>query len=170
MDALKLLLTRRSVRKFTQQPITDDIIDNIMHAAMSAPSAANEQPWHFLVVDDRKILDKISSVHPHALMCQQAPAAIIVCIDTTQEKYHEFWPQDLAATTQNILLAIHALGLGAVWVGVYPNKERMEAIQKLFDLPEGVIPFNLIPFGYSDVAQLEAKERYKKDRIHKNKW
>lgn len=170
MDALKVLLTRRSVRRFTSQSVSDETIDKIMHAAMSAPSAANEQPWHFLVIDDRKILDKIPSIHPHALMCQQAPAAIIVCIDTAQEKYREFWPQDLANASQNILLAISALGLGGVWVGVHPNKERIQDIKDLLDLPESVIPFNIIPFGYSDVTQQEAKERYKKERIHKNKW
>jgi nitroreductase len=170
MDALKVILTRRSVRKFTPQSVPEDVINNILNAAMSAPSAANEQPWQFLVINNRKLLDSIVMAHPHALMCQQAPAAILVCIDTSKEKYREFWVQDLSAATQNILLAIRTLGLGGVWLGIYPTKERVQAIKSLFELPESVIPFSLVPFGYTDAAQQEVRERFKKERIHMNKW
>lgn len=171
MDALKAIMTRRSARKFDiKKPIPKDVVEKILHAAMSAPSAVNEQPWHFLVIDDRNLLDKIPTAHPHAAMCLEAPLAIILCIDTAQEKYRDFWVQDMAAATQNILLASRDLELGAVWTGVYPNDERIQAVQKLFVLPSTVIPFAIIPIGYTDVAQREAPERIKKERIHHNKW
>lgn len=170
MDALEVILTRRSIRRFTSQPVTNDMVNKILTAAMNAPSATNEQPWQFLVINDRKILEDITTVHPYALMCRQAASAIMVCIDTKKEKYRDFWVQDLAAATQNILLAIRAIGLGGVWLGIYPTVERVEAIQKLFDLPEGVIPFSLVPFGFTDAPQQKAKERFKIDRIHYNKW
>lgn len=170
MDALNVILTRRSVRKFTAQPVSDESIESILRAAMSAPSATNEQPWQFLVINQRGLLDKILTVHPYAAMCAEAAAAIIPCVDFTSEKYKDFWPQDMSAATQNILLAARALGLGAVWVGVYPNNERILGIQQLFNLPEQVTPFSIIPIGYSNVPQVEAKERFKKERIHYNEW
>lgn len=170
MEALKAILTRRSVRSFTSQIIDDSTIETILQAAMSAPSAVNEQPWHFLVIRDRKILDKIPEVHQHSMMCMQAPLAIVPCIDTAQEKYRDYWVQDMAAATQNILLAVRALGLGAVWLGVYPNKERNHGLRKLFNLPESVIPFCIIPIGATTAQQTEAPERFNKDRIHFDRW
>jgi len=170
MEALKSILTRRSIRKFTPEPVTDDIIENVLRSAMSAPSATNEQPWHFIIINKREILDNIPKVHPYALMCQQAPIAIMVCIDLNQEQYRDFWVQDLAAASQNILLAIRTQGLGGVWLGIYPTTERVQSVQKLFGLPENVVPFSLIPFGHTDMPQEEVKERFKKERIHYNKW
>jgi nitroreductase len=170
MDALQAILTRRSVRRFNPQPISDDVVDSILHAAMSAPSAVNEQPWHFLVINERKLLDKIADVHPHATMCTQAAAVIIPCIDTAQENYRDFWVQDMAAATENTLLAARSLGLGSVWVGVYPDEDRMKGIRQLFNLRDSVVPFAIIPLGYTDVPQEEMKERFKKERIHLNKW
>lgn len=170
MEALKTILTRRSVRSFTSQLIDDEIIENILQAAMSAPSASNEQPWHFMVIRDRKLLDKIPEVHQHSMMCAQAPLAIIPCVDMAQEKYRDFWVQDMSAAAENILLAVRALGLGAVWLGVYPNKDRNNGLRKLLNLPESVVPFCIIPIGYTTAQQTEATERYKKDRVHYDKW
>lgn len=170
MEALKAILSRRSVRSFTSQIVDDSMIENILQAAMSAPSAANEQPWHFLVIKNRKILDKIPEVHPHSMMCAQAPLAIVPCVDTAQEKYRDFWVQDMAAATENILLAVRALNLGAVWLGCYPNKDRNQGLRKLFGLPESVIPFCIIPIGHTTAHQTEVLERYKKERIHQDQW
>lgn len=170
MDALKAILTRRSCRRFTAQPVSESVVENILRAAMSAPSAVNEQPWHFIVVNERAMLDKIPSIHPHAMMCNQAAVAIVPCIDLETEKYKDYWVQDMSAATENILLAARALGLGAVWLGVYPNKDRMSGIRKIFDIPELVVPFCVVPIGYSDVPQIEDKDRIKKERIYYNKW
>jgi len=171
MDALKAIMTRRSVRKFdVKKPISKDVVEKILHAGMSAPSAVNQQPWHFLVIDERALLDKLATVHPHAAMCLQASLAIILCVDESMGPYRPFWVEDMSAATQNVLLAVRACELGAVWVGVYPNCERVHGLQKLFDLPKSVVPFSLIPIGYTDVAQHEVLERIKKERVHHNKW
>lgn len=170
MNALEAIFTRRSVRKFNHQEISQENIETLLKAAMSAPSAHNQQPWQFLVINDRKILDKIPTVHEYAQMCLQAQAAVITCVDLNSYKYDDpFWVQDMAAATQNILLATRALKLGAVWVGVYPNEQRIKAISKLFELPPKVIPFNIIPIGHTDVLQNEV-DRFRKEKVHYNKW
>lgn len=170
MNALETIFTRRSVRKFNNKEISQENIETLLKAAMSAPSARNEQPWQFLVITDRKILDKIPTVHEYAQMCLQAHAAIITCADLSTYKYDDtFWVQDMAAATQNILLAARALELGAVWTGVYPNEQRINAVSKLFELPPKLIPFSIIPIGHTDVLQKEA-DRFQNDKIHYNKW
>lgn len=169
MEALEVIITRRSVRKFTTQKIEQEIIDTLLHAAMSAPSADNQQPWHFLIIDQRPLLDGIPTFHPYAKMCLEAPLAIVVCIDTDAQQYRIAWSQDLSAATQNILLAARALGLGAVWLGVYPHQERIVSLRKLLNLKDGVIPFSIIPIGYTDVKQKKI-DRYKEERVHFNKW
>lgn len=174
MDAIKTIMTRRSVRKFKSQPIPEDIVEKILHAAMSAPSATNEQPWQFLLIDDKTLLEKITTVHQNALMCKQAPLVILLCVDMNKEKYRDFWVQDMSAATQNILLAARACELGAVWVGIYPNDERVKKFRELFKMPESVTPFAIIPIGYTDVPQEEAPERFDakkmQERVHKNSW
>jgi len=168
MDFLDVVFTRRSIRKFNSQKVSDENIETILKAAMSAPSAHNEQPWEFLVITERVVLDQISKIHPYAQMCLQSPLVIVPCIDLSNE-YKDFWVQDMSAATQNILLCARALNLGAVWVGVYPNEHIINDIKRLFKLPEEIIPFNIIPIGYTDVPQ-KAVERYNLDKIHKNKW
>ena len=170
MNTLETIFTRRSVRKFNNKEISQENIETLLKAAMSAPSARNEQPWQFLVINDRKILDKIPSVHEYAQMCLQAQAAIITCANLSAYKYDDtFWVQDMSAATQNILLAVRALDLGAVWVGVYPNEQRINAVSKLFELPAKVIPFSIIPIGYTDALQKEV-DRFQNDKVHYNKW
>jgi nitroreductase len=169
METLDTIAKRRSVRSFTNKPISKEIIEQLLKAAMAAPSAGNEQPWHFIVINERSVLDQIPKVHPYANMCLEAPAAIITCADTTLAKHSEMWVQDLSAAVENILLAVRALDLGAVWLGVHPNAERVAGIKKLFNLPASVTPFNIIPIGYTSVEQVPV-ERYKADRVHYNKW
>ncbi len=170
MDALEVIFTRRSARRFSAQKVSDEDIETLLKAAMNAPSARNEQPWHFLVVTERELLDKLAVVHPHAKMCIQAQAAIIPCVNpSSYTNDAPYWVQDLSAATENILLAARALNLGAVWVGVYPREGRIKDLQELFNLPQGIIPFCIIPIGYTDVKQ-EAVDRYQKDRVRYNKW
>ena len=170
MEALEAIFTRRSVRRFNSNPIKKEVIDVILHAAMSAPSARNGQPWQFLVVNDRKLLNQLPEIHPYAKMCLEATAAIIPCFDSSLYKHDDlYWVEDLSAATMNILLAIRALELGSVWLGVYPDMKRAEEVKKLFDLPSAITPFSLIPFGYTDMKQ-EPVDRYKKERVHYNKW
>ena len=169
MDAIDVILTRRSVRKYTDEEIVDETIKKLIEAGVSAPSAGNQQLWHFIVLDDKDTISKIQSFHPNAKFLKEAKKVILVCGDLNLEKFKNYWTLDCSAATQNILLAARALGLGSCWLGVYPREDRIENLKKLFDLPENVIPFSLISLGYTSEKQ-EKVDRYKKERIHYNKW
>lgn len=169
MEIIEAIKTRRSIRKFNTQTVLPDVIRQLLDAAMSAPSAGNQQPWHFVVIDQRRILDQVPAIHPYAGFCKDAPLAILVCGDTRLEKYQGFWVQDCSAATQNLLLAAHAKGLGAVWTGIYPIEERVQGFRELLDLPEEVIPLALVVLGYPDQTP-PAQERYREDRVHRNMW
>jgi len=169
MDALEALKTRRSIRAFTSRPVSMDVVRELIQAAMHAPSAGNEQPWHFLIITDREILDHVPDYHPYAGMLSEAPVAVLVCGDPRQEKHPGMWVQDCAAATQNLLLAAHAKGLGAVWVGIHPREDRIEPLRKLIDLPEHIVPFALIPLGHP-AERPELDDRFRPELIHLNKW
>lgn len=169
MDALEALNTRRSIRAFTPRPVSLDLVRELIRAAMHAPSAGNEQPWHFLIITERDLLERIPDFHPYAGMLSEAPVAVLVCGDTRQEKHPGMWVQDCAAATQNLLLAAHAKGLGAVWVGIHPREDRIEPVRRLIDLPEAIVPFALIPVGHPAETP-EQEDRYRPELIHLNKW
>jgi len=169
MDVLEAIYTRRSVRRYKSVMISDDNIEALLLAAMSAPSAGNQQPWHFILVDDRKTLERIQQIQPYTSMCKEVPFVIITCIDFSLEKHKGMAVQDLSAATENILIAARGLGLGAVWMGVYPRVERSNKISEIFSLPDNIVPFSLIPVGHTKVLQ-ERVSRYRGDRIHKNSW
>ncbi|MEM0449347.1 MAG: nitroreductase family protein [Methanomassiliicoccales archaeon] len=169
MNTLEAISTRRSCRSFSNRPIPPEIIDKLVRAAMQAPSAGNQQPWHFLIVTERKMLDAIVDVNPNAKMCLEAQAAILVCGDTSKERYPGFWPQDCSAAAQNLLLAAHEMGLGAVWTGVYPIEERIKGVRKLFKLPDEIVPLCLIPLGYP-AKPLPQVDRFRPERVHMNGW
>ncbi|MGB4428427.1 MAG: nitroreductase family protein [Thermacetogeniaceae bacterium] len=169
MDALEAILTRRSIRRYPAEPVAEDLIKKLLEAAMYAPSAHNQQPWQFIVIQDRQLLDKIPEFHPYSSMLKSAPLAILVCGDSSRFKSSYFWPQDCAAATQNILLAARALGLGTVWMGVYPKENLMEGLRTLFKIPEEIIPFSLIAVGYPAEEKLKP-ERFDEQRIHYNGW
>lgn len=169
MDALTCLMTRRSIRAYAPGDVSDDLLGKLLRAAMAAPSAGNAQPWHFVAIRDRASLDAIANFHPYARMCRQAPLAILICAEPAREKYKGFWVQDCSAATMNLLLAAHALGLGAVWVGVYPEQDRMEGFRKLLGLPAGIAPFALAPVGHPAQKAGEA-DRFAPDRVHADRW
>lgn len=169
MNILEAIQTRRSIRKYTGEPVSDQVVHELLTAAMSAPSAGNQQPWHFIVIRDKNLMKEITKVHPHAGMLVDAPLAVMICADETQEKYKGFWPQDCSAATQNLLLATHAHKLGSVWVGIYPNKDYVMAIRKLFGIPDHIIPFSLLPIGHPAETKPH-QNRFQPDRIHTNHW
>ena len=169
MEMIEGILTRRSIRKYTDKNITKEQVDTLLKAAMYAPSARNQQPWHFVVVTERDVLNQITQVHPYAKMLAEAQLAILVCGDETLELSQGYWVVDCSAATQNILLAAHGMGLGAVWLGLHPREERKQAIRDLFKLPEKIQPLSLISIGYPDEKK-EMPERFKPERIHYNKW
>lgn len=169
MDAFDALMTRRSIRKFTSKPVPEDKLTEMLRAAMTAPSAGNQQPWHFVVITKRELLDKIPSIHPHAAMAKEAQAGILVCGDPKLEKHQGYWVQDCAAATENLLLAIHALGLAGVWTGVHPRPDREVGFRALLNIPDHVIPFAFLPIGYP-AEEKPRQDRFNPDRVHKNGW
>ena len=168
MDAIETILTRRSIRRYTSQKVPGDLITKLLRAAMSAPSASNEQPWHFVVIDDHTILDEIPRFHPYSDMLPEAPLAILVCVDLIPQR-EGFVVQDGSAATQNLLLAAHAKSLGAVWLGIYPLQERIEGMRKLTNLPSHIVPLALIALGYP-AEKIPREDRYQPQRVHSNKW
>lgn len=142
------IFKRRSIRKYLDKPVAKEDIDDLLRAAMAAPSAGNEQPWEFIVVDDKNVLKKIADVQPYAKMLYEAPVAIVVCGDLNKEKHKGFWVQDCSAATQNILLEATDKGLGTVWIGVYPDDTRVKDISNIFGIPSNVIPLSIVAVGY----------------------
>jgi nitroreductase len=169
METLTAIMSRRSIRKYSSEPVSDDLVRKILGAAMNAPSAGNQQPWQFIVVKERKSLDAIAEILPYGKMLKQAPLAIVVCGDLSHEKHKGFWVQDCSAATQNMLLAAHDLGLGAVWLGVYPREERMKGIGAFLKVPEQVMPFCVVSAGWP-AEKAELVKRFEEKKVHWNEW
>ncbi|MFH0924371.1 MAG: nitroreductase family protein [bacterium] len=166
---MNAIFKRRSIRKYTTLAVSSELVEELLMAGMNAPSAGNEQPWHFVVIDQRSVLDRIPGIHPHSTMIKTAPVAILVCGDLTLEQHKGYWIQDCSAATENILIYVAEKGLGAVWLGVYPREERVNGIKKLLDIPEHIIPFALIPLGYPD-EEKPPRNNFDRSRIHYNSW
>jgi nitroreductase len=163
------VLSRRSIRKYTKQEVPEELVERLLRAAMSAPSASNQQPWHFIVARDHELLDRVPDVHPYSSMVPSAPLAIVVCGDPRNAKWPQMWEQDCSAATENVLVEAQLLGLGAVWLGVHPLSERVEGLQRLFGIPSDVIPFSLIPIGFP-AEQKPPADRYLVERVHQERW
>jgi len=139
---------RRSVRKYKKdEPITRAQLNQLLEAAMLAPSACNSRPWEFIAVTKRDTLDEIARVHEFAKMCETATAVIIVVALPQTGIPNGFFPQDCGAATENILLEAVSMGLGACWCGVYPREKHIASMRRIFDIPEPKIPFNIIAIG-----------------------
>jgi len=160
---------RRSIRSYQDKDVSDEKIYDMLEAGMLAPSAGNEQPWHFIIIDDKNIINKIPDIHPYSKMISQVKKAILVCADLNHTKYEGYWVQDCAAATENILLKGVELNLGTVWLGIYPDEERVAKFKNLFKLPADIIPFSLIPVGYP-AQDKKTPDRFDKSMIHRNKW
>jgi nitroreductase len=169
MDLFDAILTRRSIRKYTSQKIDQDLVDKIIKAGMYAPSAVNKQPWHFIVFTDRKSMKEIMNVHQSSAMLAEAQTAILICYDENLQHDDGYGAVDCSNATQNMLLAAHALGIGACWIGIYPRQNRMEALHTIFGLPQHVKAFAVIALGYPDEKK-QVAQRYKPERIHFEKW
>jgi nitroreductase len=169
MDIQQGLLNRRSIRKYKDQKISEEDIGKILKAAMYAPSAMNMQTWQFIAIDSKEILAEIVKLIPYAEMLKQSVAAILVCGDTAIEKNESWLLQNCSAATQNILLSAHGLGIGSCWIGIHGMFDIVKNIKHQFKLPENIVPVSLVSLGYPDETVI-AENRFKKDKIHYNKW
>lgn len=163
------IFTRRSIRKYEDKEIEKDKIEKLLRAAMQAPSAGNQQPWEFIVVENKESLEELAQMSPYSKVIADSKVAIVLLANKERMKFPENWQQDMAAATQNLLLEIVELGLGGVWLGVAPLEDRMNHIQKMFDLPANILPFSVVPVGYSS-AENKFVDRYDETRVHNDKW
>lgn len=170
MDAIDALLTRRSVRNYTDEDVSEAQVQSMLRAAMSAPTAHNTQAWRFVVVRDAAVRQRLSVASKWAGMIAHAPVAIVVCADITAEKTPDsYWPQECGAATEAILTAAHAMGLGAVWVGVHPFEDRITAVSDAIGLPGHIRPQCQIAIGHSAEVK-EAVDRFDPDKIRYDRW
>lgn len=169
MEALDAILSRRSIRRYTDKPVPPETVRKLLEAGMAAPSANHKEPWHFVVITERAILDAVPNFHPYSSMLLEAPLAILVCGDTSLETRPGYMAQNLSAAVENMLIAAQGLGLGAVWLGVYPREERMAGMKELLKIPDGFLPFALISIGYP-AEELPPAQRYSETRVHHNGW
>lgn len=182
-EALKNIFTRHSVRDFTGEAVKKEDLLIMLKAGMSAPSAVNRQPWAFVAVTGRELLDALAAKLPFAKMLAEAGAAIVVCGRPTQSKIlniaskalsgaalGDYWIADCSAASENILLAAHALGYGAVWTAVFPDDKKIEDVRQILGIPEDIIPLNVIPVGVPVNKNEPAKDKFKEENIHWENW
>ena len=170
--AIDNIMTRTSIRSFTDRAVSADTIEMLLRAGMAAPTAVNKQPWHFVAITDRAVLDELGDEGRQSQMWQESPLAIAVCGDMDKAldgPAQAFWVQDCSAATENILLAAHALGLGAVWTGCYPMVERMTNVSQVLNLTDNLVPLCVIVMGYPNESP-EPKDKWKPENVTYNKF
>lgn len=169
MVELEAILARRSIRKYTPDPVSDEAINKLLQAAMAAPTGGNRKTLHFIIIKDRGTLNKLAEDHPYAKMLSDAPLCIAVCGDPSMTPLpRNFVPQDCSAATMNILHAAVALGLGAVWIGLALD-EHYNMARKHLGIPENIVPHNLIAIGHP-AEHKEPRTQYDQARVHHEKW
>lgn len=171
--AIDNIMTRVSVRSYTSEPVSDEMVEILLRAGMAAPTAMNRQPWAFVVVNDRDTLDKLAAELRYAKMLAEAPLAIVVCAETRVTLKdgtvveNNFWEHDASAAAENILLAANALGLGAVWTAA--SGDRAEIVRDALGITGTVMPLCVIPIGHPAVNETP-KDKWKPEKIHWNHW
>lgn len=163
------VMARRSTRNFKSDQVDEAKVERLLRAAMNAPSASNEQPWHFLVTRDKDALQELNRVHPIPGGLLGAPMAIVVCADPGLAREKGFWIEDCSAATMSILIEAEEVGLGSVWLGLYPAKERVDAVRDVLGIPAEIVPFAVVPIGYSNEVK-GSVDRYQLDRVHYDRW
>ncbi len=165
-DMLDMIKKRRSIRKYTDQPVTDEQIRQLLEAAMAAPSASNIQPWEFVVVRDPDLKRQLAQTHTWSYMAADAAAVFVVC---GNERASHHWVEDASAATENLLLAVTALGLGAVWVGIYPGADREAHVRQALAIPEEIRVLCLVPVGHPAESK-SPRTQYKESKVHHEGW
>jgi nitroreductase len=169
MDCLEAISTRRSVRKFTDAGVTDAEVETLLRAAMAAPSAGNQQIWRFVVVHDAETRARLAAATPYGAPMGRGTLGIVVLADTEAETFPGNWANDCAAATENLLLAAHATGLGACWLGVYPEGEREKAVGEILGVSGGLRPYCMIAIGHPEAPGPEV-DRYKPEKVRVDRW
>jgi len=170
METMKAIMTRRSIRAFKNEPISEEQIKTLLEAAMNAPSAGDGRPWHFVVTADRAKLDALADeVDEGNAMFKQAQAVILICLDESLEGFEGFGPQDCSCAAQNLQLAAHAMGLATVWIAIINVPPRVAGCRNVFGVPENMKPFALFPLGIPG-EKLDPEYRYDESRIHHEDW
>ena len=164
--AMENIMTRKSVRDYESKAVEDEKVERLLKAAMSAPSARNKQPWRFVVVKEKETLRMFSGKFKSMGMAEKAPLAIVVCGERGGDAY---WVQDASAATENMLLAAHAMGLGAVWCGVYPASDRVAEVSAILSLPDSIVPLCVVPVGYP-AEDPAPKDKWRVENIRYGKW
>ena len=167
--AINNIMTRTSIRQYTNEPVSKADIETMLRAGMAAPTAVNRQPWHFVAVTDK---EKLAELAGRRGMIQQAGVAIVVCgnMDKAMQGHAQaFWIQDCSAATENILLAANALGLGAVWTGCYPMEDRVAEVSKVLKLPKTIVPLCVIAIGHP-AEQPTPKDKWKPENVSYNEF
>ena len=173
MDAIQAIMTRVSTRQFTDQPIPEEVLHSILVAGMAGPSAVNARPWSFVVVRDKDLLNAMADGNgPAAAPLRRAALGVLVCGDLSRAyaAAPDYWVIDGTIACQNMILAAHALGIGSVWLGTWPQENKMAAQKELFRLPEGIVPHSIIAFGFPAGETKVQPERFEEDRVHLEKW
>lgn len=171
-QTIQTIHNRKSVRSYTDAQISNDTLEILVRAGMAAPSARNVQPWAFIIINDREILDKLGNELANAPMLKTAAAAIVVCGNLDKaliDPDPNYWVQDCAAASQNILIAAESLGLGAVWTAAFPYEDRINTVRKNLKIPDNLIPLNVIPLGYPDGEHLP-KDKWNDENVFYNAW
>lgn len=168
-EILNSILTRRSIRAYTDKDISEETMNKLLKAAMYAPTARNFQEWRFIVVRKPENLAKIEKVQPYNTLLKQAKAAVIVCAQLEKDDHKLFFQQDCGASIQNLMLAAHGLGIGSVWLGVYPRPNLIEGITKAFNLPQNVSPIGVVALGYP-AEEKPDPNRFDPSKIHYEQW
>lgn len=163
------VMARRSTRNFKSDQVEEAKVERLLRAAMNAPSASNEQPWHFLITRDTAVLRELNRVHPIPGGLLGAPMAIVVCAEPDLAKEKGFWIEDCSAATMSLLIEAEETGLGSVWLGLHPVKERVDAVRAVLGIPESIVPFAIVPIGYSNEVK-GSVDRYRIDRVHYDRW
>lgn len=168
METIKTIMSRRSIRSWTEEPVEEAERKIILEAAMNAPSAADARPWHFVTMDDPEVIKQFTEMGGTEMLAEST-FMVMVCGDVSKEIYPGFWPQDCSCAMHNMQLAAHDIGMGCVWVAIYPLEERVETCRRILNVPESITPFAILAMGIPNEV-LSPEYRYEDGRVHSNKW
>jgi nitroreductase len=170
-DRLNFVFSRRSIREYSDRPVDDNTVSDLLEAAMAAPSACAKDPWHFVVVREKARLQRLTEGLPNGQMLAEAGVGIVVCgkLSEAHGELESYLLQDCSAAIENILLAASALGLGACWLGVHPREERVAHLKSVLELPDGVVPVSVVSVGWPG-EEKEARTRFNLLKVHKEQW